>query len=73
MYSLHFGDKSTLKSHLVTVFANTVEYQKSYLDNLDSQTINRLNIWIIIQYQYDRSTKLSGGIFIFVKFTLFLY
>lgn len=44
MYSLHLGDKSTLKSHLVTVFANTVEYQKSYLDNLDSQTINRLNI-----------------------------
>lgn len=46
MYSLHFWDKSTLKSHLVTVFANTEEYQKNYLDNLGSQTIYRLNILI---------------------------
>lgn len=33
-----------LKSHLVTVLANTVEYQNNCLDNLGSQTIYRLNI-----------------------------
>lgn len=49
MYSLYFWDKSTLKSHLVTVLANTVEYQNNCLDNLGSQTIYRLNIWTIIQ------------------------